>query len=112
MQLVDLRRRCVRRLRLKFEPVRDPLRMCGQVQRKCAAVGMLVRSWLSGSEEPGLRSEALPMLREALPMSREGLCEALPMSQEVPPRSLEALCEVLSMSREALPMLREALLEA
>ena len=54
MLLVDLRRRCVRRLRLKFEPVRGPLRMCGQVQRKCGAVGMLARLWLNGSEEPGL----------------------------------------------------------
>jgi hypothetical protein len=44
--------------------------MCGQVRRKCAAVGMLVRSWLSGSEEPGPRPEELcevpSMLLEAL----------------------------------------------
>ena len=87
MQLVDLRRRCVRRLRLKFEPVRGPLRMCGQVRRKCAAVGMLVRLWLSGLGAPGLLREALC---EALPRSRE----VLPMSREVRAMSLLEVSEV------------------
>ena len=82
MQLVYLRRRCVRRLRRKFVQVRGLLRMCGQVRRKCAAVAMLVRSWPNGSE--ALREEPC----------------------EVPLILLEELCEEL---REVPQMLREEL---
>ena len=94
MQPVYLRRRCVRRLRLKFVQARGLLRMYGQVRTKCAADGMLARSWPNGSGAPGLLLEEL--------------CE-------VPLILLEEPCEapliLLEEPCDALPMLREALRE-